>query len=142
MRTQERHDQAVGWRVNADLFSDADKGAEAEQSEVNAAVTRSTKYFIPVLIFFFTVNIASALSLYWLISGLVAMLQQARVLKSDEDELETAMHKDDKKTVRKKVSSTARVVSVRTEGAEDKKPTTTQNSSKKSKNKKAKKRRR
>ena len=58
------------------------------------------------------------------------------------DELETAMHKDDKKTARKKVNSTARVVSIRTEGAEEKKPTTTQNSPKKSKNKKAKKRRR
>lgn len=103
------------------ILRDAGKGTEADQAEVNAAVTRSTKYFIPVLIFFFTVNIASALSLYWLVSGLVAMLQQAKVLKDDEVEIATKLHKDDPKkpattTDRKKVKATARVISITNEG--------------------------
>lgn len=102
------------------ILRDAGKGTEADQAEVNAAVTRSTKYFIPVLIFFFTVNIASALSLYWLVSGLVAMLQQAKVLKDDEVEIATKLHKDDHKkpvaTDRKKVKATARVISITNEG--------------------------
>lgn len=104
------------------ILRDAGKGNEADSAEVNAAVARSTRYFIPVLIFFFTINIASALALYWLVSGLVAMIQQARVLKQDEFEMETTLHKDDKKVVKKKVTSTARVVSIRTEGASEKKP--------------------
>lgn len=106
------------------ILKDAGKGAAADQAEVNAAVGRSTKYLIPIMIFFFTVNIASALSLYWLVSGLVAMLQQAKVLKDDELEISTKLHKDDKKTStgsvatnRKKVKSGARVVSITTEGS-------------------------
>lgn len=128
------------------ILRDAGKGVEADQSEVNAAVGRSTRYFIPVLIFFFTVNIASALSLYWLVSGLVAMIQQAKVLKEDEVDITKQLHKDDKtakKTDRKKVKSTARVVSITTE----KEPTSTKSAAAKkkttvSKAKKAKKRRR
>lgn len=112
------------------------KGEEADQAEVNAAVGRSTKYFIPVLIFFFTVNIASAISLYWLVSGLVAMLQQARILKQEEVTIETKLHKDDPKTPakdngRKKVKAKARVVSVTTES--EKPAKTPQKTAKKSK---------
>ncbi len=122
------------------ILRDAGTGQQADSSEVNAAVMRNTKFFIPVMIFFFTVNIASALSLYWLTSGLVAMIQQARVLKKDEVEIETDLHKDDKKTVKKsdkkKVTSTARVISVHTEGAEVKEKAKTTTKAKKSKSKK------
>jgi len=122
------------------ILRDAGKGTEADQAEVNAAVSRSTRYFIPVLIFFFTVNIASALSLYWLVSGLVAIIQQAKVLKEDEVEMETELHKDDPKTTaksgRKKVKSTARVVSITTEKEFTSKPKPTKKpSSKKTKKK-------
>ena len=40
------------------------------------------------MIFIITVNLASALSLYWLTSGIVAFIQQARVLGKDEVEME------------------------------------------------------
>lgn len=130
------------------ILRDAGKGDQADSAEVNAAVGRSTKYFIPVMIFFFTVNIASALSLYWLTSGLVAMLQQAKILREDEEELETAMHKDDKKPSakpkagRKKVKSTARVVSIAKEGSStSNKPKPKPKSKKKSSKKSNKKRR-
>jgi YidC/Oxa1 family membrane protein insertase len=116
------------------ILRDAGKGEQADSSEVNAAVGRSTRYFIPVLIFFFTVNLASALALYWLVSGLVAMLQQRYILNQDEEEIETKLHKDDDKRPKKKVTSTARVVSIRTE------PSSTK-TTKKSSSKKAKKRR-
>ncbi len=100
------------------ILKDASHGTEADQAEVNAAVGRSTRYFIPVMIFFFTVNIASALSLYWLVSGLVAMLQQFKVLKEDEVEISAKLHKGEGKTSasgRKKIKSTARVVSITSE---------------------------
>jgi YidC/Oxa1 family membrane protein insertase len=69
------------------ILSEAGGGKKADQSEVTAAVGRSTRFFIPVLIFIFTVNIASALSLYFLVSGLVAMIQQGKVLNQDKSEL-------------------------------------------------------
>lgn len=78
-----------------DILKDANTGKKADQSEVNAAVGRSTRYFIPVLIFLFTVNIASALSLYWFVGGLIAYIQQSYILRKDEGELETVASKND-----------------------------------------------
>ena len=72
-----------------DILRNAGQGEKADQGEVNAAVGRSMRYFIPVMIFFFTVNLASALSLYWLVSGIVAIIQQHLILGQDEEELET-----------------------------------------------------
>jgi YidC/Oxa1 family membrane protein insertase len=71
-----------------DILKSAGSGKQADQSEVNAAVGRSTRYFIPAMIFLFTVNIASALSLYWFVGGLVAFIQQSIVLRDDETEME------------------------------------------------------
>lgn len=70
------------------ILKQASDGQPADQSEVNAAVGRSTMYFLPIMIFLFTVNIASALSLYWLTGGVVAYIQQAIILRQDEEEME------------------------------------------------------
>jgi YidC/Oxa1 family membrane protein insertase len=75
------------------ILRDAGSGEKADQSEVNAAVGRSTRYFIPVLIFFFTVGLPSALGLYWFVSGLVAYIQQSIILRQDEEELEAMADK-------------------------------------------------
>lgn len=80
------------------ILKDAGSGKQADQGEVNSAVGRSTKYFIPVMIFVFTVNLPSALSLYWLTSGLVALLQQSRVLGKEEEVLEESIEKPTAKT--------------------------------------------
>ena len=75
------------------ILKDAGTGNKADQSEVNAAVGRTTRYFIPVMIFLFTVSIASALSLYWFVGGLIAFLQQGYILRKDEDEMEVIADK-------------------------------------------------
>ena len=80
------------------IMKDAGKGKQADQSEVSAAVGKSTQYLLPIMIFIFTVGLASALSLYWFMSGLVAYLQQAYILKKDEDEMEELADKPAKKT--------------------------------------------
>jgi YidC/Oxa1 family membrane protein insertase len=79
-----------------DILKSASDGKQADQSEVNAAVGRSTRYLLPVMIFLFTVNIASALSLYWLVGGVVAFIQQAVVLNKDETEMEDIADKPGK----------------------------------------------
>jgi YidC/Oxa1 family membrane protein insertase len=71
-----------------DILKDAGKGSSSDQSEVNAAVGRSTRYFLPVMIFVITVNYPSALSLYWLVGGVAAFIQQAIVLREDTEKLE------------------------------------------------------
>jgi YidC/Oxa1 family membrane protein insertase len=70
------------------ILREAGTGKQADQSEVNAAVGRSTKYFLPIMIVLFTVSLPSALSLYWFVGGLIAFWQQSIVLKEDEEELE------------------------------------------------------
>lgn len=83
-----------------DILKDAGSGKQADQSEVNNAVGRSTRYFIPAMIFIFTVNLPSALSLYWLTSGLVAIIQQNRVLGREEKVLEDSV--SDKPTAKQR----------------------------------------
>lgn len=79
-----------------EVLKSASSGKPADQSEINAAVGRSTRYLLPVFIFTFTVNIASAISLYWLVGGVVAFIQQSIVLRRDETEMETIADKPGK----------------------------------------------
>jgi len=76
-----------------DILKDAGNGTQADQAEVNAAVGRSTRFLLPVVIFLVTINLPAALSLYWLTGGIVAFIQQGRVLRQDETELETLADK-------------------------------------------------
>ena len=82
------------------ILKAAGNGEQADQSEVNAAVGSSTRFLLPVMIFLFTVNIASALSLYWLVGGVVAFIQQSVVLNRDEAEMEDLADKPDRKDVK------------------------------------------
>jgi YidC/Oxa1 family membrane protein insertase len=71
-----------------DILKNSAGGNSADQSEVNAAVARSTRFLLPAMIFLFTVNLPSALALYWLTSGVVAYIQQAIILREDTQEME------------------------------------------------------
>src|SRR5581483_6162381 len=79
-----------------EILRSAGEGKQADQSEINAAVGRGTRYFLPLMIFLFTVSIASALSLYWLTGGLVAYIQQSIALREDEAEMEQLADKPTK----------------------------------------------
>ncbi|HSX46647.1 MAG TPA: YidC/Oxa1 family membrane protein insertase [Patescibacteria group bacterium] len=91
--------QSKDGRKLRDILRDANKGKQAEQSEVNAAVGQSTRYLLPFMIILFTISLPSALSLYWLMSGVVAYIQQARVLGRDEQEMEAVADKTDDKEI-------------------------------------------
>lgn len=83
-------------RTLRQILRESSQGKQADQAEVSAAVARSTRFFIPAMIFIFTLNLPSALSLYWLMGAIVAYMQQARVLGQDEEELEAIADKGDK----------------------------------------------
>lgn len=91
------------------ILKQAGEGKQADQSEVNAAVARNMRYFIPVFILVFTAGIPSALSLYWLVGGLVAFIQQGIVLRRDEEELEELAAKPDPKTNKDKPKKSAAI---------------------------------
>jgi YidC/Oxa1 family membrane protein insertase len=70
------------------ILKEAGAGKQTDQADVNAAVGRSTRWLLPAMIFIFTVNIPSALALYWFTSGIAAIIQQAIALREDVDEME------------------------------------------------------
>ncbi|MDB5181483.1 MAG: hypothetical protein JWP13_246 [Candidatus Saccharibacteria bacterium] len=70
------------------ILKEAGEGKQADQQEVSAAIGRVTIFFLPAMIFVFTVGLASALSLYWFVGGLVAFIQQSIVLREDTEEME------------------------------------------------------
>jgi YidC/Oxa1 family membrane protein insertase len=72
------------------IMRDAGEGKKADQSEVNAAVGRSTMLLVPAMVFIFAIRLALALPLYWLTSSVVAYIQQARVLKEDAQEADAS----------------------------------------------------
>jgi YidC/Oxa1 family membrane protein insertase len=126
------------------ILKQAGEGKQADQAEVNAAVGRSTKFLLPVMIFLFTVNLASALSLYWFVGGLVAYIQQAIVLKEDTDEMEEMADGNGSKVSIRNVDDIpeAEVVESKSETQETlKKPKTPNKSSSKRRGTKKKKRR-
>lgn len=71
-----------------DILKQAGEGKQADQAEVNAAVSRNTVFLLPAMVLLFTINLASGLSLYWLTGGLVAFIQQSIILREDEEEIE------------------------------------------------------
>ncbi|MBX4197542.1 YidC/Oxa1 family membrane protein insertase [Candidatus Saccharibacteria bacterium] len=73
------------------ILREAGKGKTADQTEVNAAVGRSTLFLIPGMVFIFAVRLSLALPLYWLTSSLVAYIQQARVLREDAQEADASV---------------------------------------------------
>ena len=79
-----------------DILKSAGDGQKADQSEVNAAVGRSTQYFIPFMVLAFTVSLPAALSLYWFTGGVVAYIQQAIALREDEADMEKLAEADAK----------------------------------------------
>jgi YidC/Oxa1 family membrane protein insertase len=79
------------------ILKDAGSGRQADQGEVNAAVGRSTRFIFPAMIFLFTINLPAALGLYWFVGGLVAYIQQAIVLREDEEEMEKEADEPTKK---------------------------------------------
>lgn len=79
-----------------EILRDAGAGKQADQSEVSAAVGRSTRFMLPAFIFIAMVNLPSAIGLYWLVGGAVALFQQGRVLKRDETEMEALADKPSK----------------------------------------------
>lgn len=114
------------------ILKDAKEGKEADNAEVSAAVGGMMIYFIPFMVFFISLNLAAALSFYWLISSIITYFQQAVVLKQDSDELSTT-------TARIKVdsTSTAKVVEAEVISKKPKKsPTKNKKGPSKSSNKK------
>jgi YidC/Oxa1 family membrane protein insertase len=104
------------------ILSEAGSGKQADQSELNAAVGRSTRFMLPVMIFLFTVNLPSALGLYWFVGGLVAYIQQYLALREDEEDMEVLADQPSKKKDIGKIKEAELVSETPLAGAANPKP--------------------
>lgn len=68
------------------IMKEAGQGKTADQSEVSAAVGRSTLILIPAMVFVFSLTLAAALPLYWFVGAAVAYWQQKKILGQDAEE--------------------------------------------------------
>jgi YidC/Oxa1 family membrane protein insertase len=75
-------------RKLGDILKGAGNGKQADQSEMNAALSRFMIYLLPATTLFITIRLPAALALYWLVGGVVAVIQQGIVLRDDETEME------------------------------------------------------
>lgn len=70
-----------------DILSEAATGKEADQAEINAAMTGSMTKFLPVMMFFVMIGLPGAIVLYYTVSNLIAIAQQHYVLKDDAEDM-------------------------------------------------------
>lgn len=80
--------QATSNRKLRDVFKDQAGGKKVEQSEVTALISRQTLYIFPLLTFFIAIALQGAVVLYYMVTSLVAVVQQGIILNKDEGELE------------------------------------------------------
>ena len=70
-----------------DIMREAAEGKQADQSEMNTVVMGKMIKFLPFMMFFIMINLPGALALYYMVSNLVAVVQQHKILKQDTEEL-------------------------------------------------------
>lgn len=71
-----------------DIMAEAAEGKQADQSEMNAIVMQRMSKVLPFFMFFIMISVPGALALYYAVSNIVAVGQQAYLLRQDVDELE------------------------------------------------------
>jgi len=104
-----------------DVMSEASQGKQADQSEMNAIVMGKMMKVLPIFMFFVMVSVPGALALYYAMSNLVAVAQQAYLLRKDEEEMDALANKPVKKPVTPGKKATAKA---REKAAKDAKVTT------------------
>lgn len=93
--------QADDKRRLRDILSEAANGKEADQSEINNAIMGKMVYVLPFFMLFIMLTLPGAISLYYATNTIVAVIQQGRVLREDEEELEEMVDHPTKKSGKK-----------------------------------------
>lgn len=70
-----------------DMFKEAAKGKEVDQSDMMAATSRNMMLFMPIMTFMIALALPGAVVLYYATTSLVAILQQRYILNRSEDEM-------------------------------------------------------
>lgn len=90
-----------------DIMAEAADGKQHDQSEMNQIVSNNMMKIMPFMMFFIMISLPGALALYYVISNLVAVGQQAYILREDTEELEDIASEPAKELTRAKNQSVA-----------------------------------
>ncbi|VAW27754.1 Inner membrane protein translocase and chaperone YidC, short form OxaI-like [hydrothermal vent metagenome] len=71
-----------------DILKEEANGNKSEQKDINAAVGKNMRYFMPLITIFFAASFPGALALYWAAGAGVAIIQQKVILSRDVEEME------------------------------------------------------
>lgn len=71
-----------------DILKAASNGEQADQSEINNAVMGKMIVVLPFFMLFIMLSLPGAISVYFATTTFVAIIQQGRILREDEEELE------------------------------------------------------
>jgi YidC/Oxa1 family membrane protein insertase len=96
------------------VMAEAAEGKQTDQAEMNAIVMTKMMKVMPFFMFFIMISLPGALALYYATSNIVAVLQQSRLLKKDEEELEELADAASPETTHKKATAKARQKSAQT----------------------------
>jgi len=97
------------------ILREASSGTKTDQTEVNAAVSRSTLVFIPLVVFLVSLHLAVALPLYWLTSSVIAYFQQSRILRRDAAEADATVDKPATRGLAKRIKAPVAVSAGKTQ---------------------------
>lgn len=70
-----------------DIMAEAANGKEVDQSEITNAMMGNMTKFMPIMFLPVMLYLPGALTLYYMVSNIVAVIQQRSILKKDNDEL-------------------------------------------------------
>jgi len=101
-----------------DILREEANGNKSEQRDINAAVGKNMRYFMPLITVFFAASFPGALALYWATGAGVAILQQKYILSRDVEEMEELA---DAKTPNKNAKSTKNKTGNKKKGSSKKK---------------------
>ncbi len=79
-----------------DVMAATAEGKQVDQSEVSAIMSQRMLIFFPFLTFTVMIYLPGAISLYSLVSSIVAVIQQKYILSQDVEEMEALVSKDAK----------------------------------------------
>jgi membrane protein insertase Oxa1/YidC/SpoIIIJ len=71
-----------------DIFKESAAGEQVDQSEINTVVSGSMMKFLPIMMFFVFINVFGACVLYYLMTNIMTAIQQTKIFKRDEEEME------------------------------------------------------
>ena len=88
-------------------ISEAGSGKEADQSEVNAVVSRKMMKFMPVMVFLIIIYLPGALAMYMTTANAVGYLQNLIILRKDSSEMEDIANEKQSKPSKAKAKKRA-----------------------------------